>query len=238
MPVKKIDIPELGTVCLYKRSGVRTIRLTIGPDGKIRVTLPKWAPYKLGLDFVQARQDWLLTHRPAPQAMLQSGYHIGKAHRLLFIAGNTSAPRARITANEVIITHPSALAHTDAAVQRAALRAGTKALRMQAEQLLPIRVHQLAQQHGFSYNNIKIKQLKARWGSCNHMHELVFNLYLMQLSWPLIDYVILHELQHTTVLKHGPQFWQALSEHIDNVAELRAAIKYEQPLLRPQRHEI
>lgn len=238
MPAKKFQHPELGIICLYKRSGARSIRLTIAPGGNIRVTIPKWAPYKVGVDFVLARQHWLLTHRPAPRPLLQSGDRIGKSHRLIFVESETRNIKTRVTDNDAIITYPHNLGQADAAVQQAAIRAGTKALRRQAEQLLPLRVRQLADKHGFSYSSIKIKQLKSRWGSCNHMHELVFSLYLMQLPWALIDYVILHELQHTTVLKHGPQFWHAMGRHTPNISELRAAIKHEQPLLKPQRHGI
>lgn len=235
MPVKKLEIGGLGTISLYKRSGTRNIRLTIGPGGNVRVTLPKWVPYNAGLEFVKARREWILSHQPAAQAGLQDGDHIGKAHRLKFIESTSNIVRTNVTKNEIRVTYPANMDVADKLVQEAAKKACVRALKKQAEQLLPMRVEHLAAQHGFSYRGIRVKQLRSRWGSCNNMQELVFNLYLVQLPWPLIDYVVLHELQHTTVMKHGPAFWKAMQQNLPNVVELRKTIKSEQPTLKPQR---
>ena len=53
----------------------------------------------------------------------------------------------------------------------------------------------------------------------------------MQLPWELIDYVILHELTHTVVLRHGPDFWSALARVDSKVDNHRKAIRAYQPTL-------
>lgn len=237
MPVKRLDIANLGTVSFYKRRDARSIRLTITPTGNVRVSLPKWIPYRTAIDFVQTRQDWIQTHRPQQMLTLQTGDRIGKAHQLIFFPRHTSArPSVRIAGNEIRVSYPAgSLSLQDSPVQRAAIRGCTNALKIQAQQLLPVRVEQLAAQYGFSYHSVGIKPLKSRWGSCDNFQKLTFNVYLMQLPWTLIDYVILHELQHTRVLRHGPPFWNAMQDCAPNVAELRRSIAGYQPVLTPIR---
>jgi predicted metal-dependent hydrolase len=53
----------------------------------------------------------------------------------------------------------------------------------------------------------------------------------MQLPWQYIDYVIIHELVHTKVLKHGPDFWNAMSEIIPNLTQVRKDMRLYQPIL-------
>jgi predicted metal-dependent hydrolase len=236
MAVKKLEIAELGSVAFYKRRGARSIRLTITPAGTVRVSLPQWTPYKVAIDFVRDRQDWILTHRPQEGLALQTQDRIGKAHKLIFIPSSSSRrPTARIAGNEIRVTHPSRLAGHDDGLQTAAARGCTKALKLQAEQLLPMRVAQLAANHGFEYQDVTIRQLKSRWGSCDSNRRLTFNLYLMQLPWELIDYVILHELQHTKIMRHGPPFWTAMQACSPSVSQHRKSIRQYRPVLLPER---
>jgi predicted metal-dependent hydrolase len=109
--------------------------------------------------------------------------------------------------------------------------ASIRALRKQATSLLLARLKQIAAEKGLSYRSSAIKQLKSRWGSCDQHANITLNLYLVQLPWHLIDYVILHELAHTQVLHHGPDFWDVLERLQPNARSLRRAMKEYRPTL-------
>jgi predicted metal-dependent hydrolase len=113
----------------------------------------------------------------------------------------------------------------DAVVQEAATKAVLCALRKEAEQHLPERLQDLARLHNFSYRTVSVRQLKSRWGSCDQDKNIKLNLYLMQLPWELIDYVLLHELVHTRVMQHGPVFWSAMADLEPNTPQLRKQIR-------------
>jgi predicted metal-dependent hydrolase len=119
----------------------------------------------------------------------------------------------------------------DEVVQKAASTAGVRALRVQAEQLLPQRLAELARQHDFTYQSVSVRSLKSRWGSCDQKKRIVLNLYLMQLPWQLIDYVLLHELTHTVVLQHGPNFWAAMERIEPRARQLRKMMHTYHPVL-------
>jgi len=155
---------------------------------------------------------------------------VGKAHHLHFIAQhNLIKPTSRVTSSEVLVRYPSSLVVNDQIVQKVATAASMRALRTQAEQLLPQRLRSLALQHDLTYKSVAVRQLKSRWGSCDHTGHIVLNIFLMQLPWDLIDYVLLHELTHTEILRHGPDFWQMLEKYLPTAKQRRKEIKKYQP---------
>jgi predicted metal-dependent hydrolase len=232
MATKQIEIPGVGMVMLYKRRGNRSLRLSVTSEGDVRISMPYWLPYKAGEEFAIAKAAWIAAHaRPAPSS-LQHGQRIGKAHHLHFYASaQATRVSTRLKLSHVEVTHPLHVRPEDNAVQTAARTAALRALRKEAEQLLPYRLRQIAERDGFTYRTITIKHLKSRWGSCTSEKDITLNLYLMQLPWHLIDYVIMHELTHTKVMRHGPPFWQELERHMPGAKRLRKEIGEYHPIL-------
>ncbi|HVU59561.1 MAG TPA: SprT family zinc-dependent metalloprotease [Candidatus Saccharimonadales bacterium] len=232
MPYKAFEIAGIGTVTIYKRRGSRSIRLTVAPDGSVRVTMPYWAPYQAGAAFAQSRTAWIAKQPRPTTDVLPDGMPVGKAHHLHFRA-DPLAERVKTSVRntEVIVSHHPSLAPDDVAVQGAARTACYRALRNQATQLLGQRLAQLAAYHDVSYRSFAIKRMTSRWGSCDQYHNIVLNLYLVQLPWDLIDYVILHELSHITVLHHGPDFWQRLEALLPHARTYRKRMRTYRPTL-------
>lgn len=232
MATKQVEIPSIGSVTLYKRRGSRSLRLSIGSAGEIRVSMPYWLPYTAGEAFARSKADWITAHRLPAAEHLRHGQAVGKAHRLFFDpVPQASKVTTRLKDNQIEISHPASVPAHDPKVQQAARKASIRALRREAERLLPMRLRQLAAQEEFSFRSVSIKQLKSRWGSCSSKQEIVLNLFLMQLPWHLIDYVLLHELAHTKVMQHGAPFWQELERHAPHAKRLRKEIGQYHPVL-------
>lgn len=221
------DVP----VSIYKRRASRSLRLSISPAGEVRVSIPSWAPYSAGLNFARSKYDWIVSQRK-PRQLLAEGQPVGKAHHLRFAAKpGLARPSGRVVPGAVLVSYPPELTVDDPTVQKAARDASIRALRAQAKQLLPQRLAKLAETHGFSYASVTIKQLKSRWGSCDQDKAIVLNLFLMQLPWEYIDYVLLHELMHTRIMRHGPGFWEAMTELQPDSKALRKRLHEYQPVL-------
>jgi predicted metal-dependent hydrolase len=230
MSFKKFEIADIGTVSVYKRRGARSMKLSITATGEIRVSLPYWAPYRLGLEFVKSKHGWIATMRQ-PTQLLRQHDRIGKTHTLAFMPASGSRISTRLAGAEIRVLIPHSIDIADSRIQTAARKACVRALRQEAEQLLPGRLQLLARQHGFNYRSVNIKQLKSRWGSCNERTDIMLNCFLMQLPWELIDYVLLHELVHTRIMAHGPRFWTELAKYVDNLPAKRKQIKSHKPAL-------
>ncbi len=230
MAGKDFKLPSGLLVTVHKRRTNRNLRLTIGAGGEVRVSIPAWAPYKVGVDFASSRQDWIVS-RQRPVAYLKDGQAVGKAHRLSLLPVVTHKASGRVSDGAVTVRYPANLKPTSPAVQAAARQAAERALRSQARQLLPQRLAVLATAHGFKYGKVSVKRLKSRWGSCDQHGNIVLNIFLMQLPWDLVDYVLLHELVHTVVLKHGPDFWQAMDKVLPDAKARRRRLHDFHPVL-------
>ena len=235
MPYKEFDVSGIGKVKIYKRRASRRLRLTVAADGGIRVSMPLWTPYRAGLAFTLSKRTWIQAQsKQAPAALLAHGMRIGKSHRLSFeLNPAIEGVKTNVRQTQISVVHGPSLSHADRIVQDAAREASLRALRSQATTLLAQRLEQVAARHGIGYRSLRIKRMKSRWGSCDQHRNIVFNVYLIQLPWELIDYVIRHELAHTRILHHGDDFWRELEALEPAARQLRRAIRLYQPTLLP-----
>jgi predicted metal-dependent hydrolase len=236
MATKHVTLPDIGSITLYKRRGSRSLRLSIGLNGEVRVSLPYWVSYKAAEEFAKGKASWILHQQVQRTPTLEHGQLIGKAHRLHFEPTAGERTTTRVSLTEVRVHHPITVPPDNDEVQARALAASIKALRQEAEQLLPNRLQRLAKAYGFNFKSVDVKRLKTRWGSCSSAQEITLNLFLMQLPWHLIDYVLLHELTHTKVMQHGKPFWNELERHLPGARKLRQEINTHQPVLQPHAH--
>jgi predicted metal-dependent hydrolase len=232
MATKKVTLPDIGEVTLVKRAGSRNLRLSVTPAG-VRVSLPHWTPYSAAQAFALSHTAWIqaeLTRQSHP--LLIQGQKIGKLHHLRFeYALGAQTISSRVTATEVIVRmHPSEHS-TDVDVQQRAGSVAVRALKREAERLLRPRLQSLADKHDLSFNGFAVKQLKRRWGSCDNHRNITLNLFLMELPWDYIDYVLLHELAHTIEMNHGERFWKQLVSMQPRARDLSRQLKKHQPVL-------
>ncbi len=232
MASKTIELEGIGPVLLVKRAQSRSLRLSVTASG-VRVSIPRWTPFAAGQAFALSHTDWILrelSKQARPQ--LISGQRVGKLHYIRFehvLSGQTAT--SRVSATEIVIRmHPSETSGSPT-VQQRAHTASVRALKREAERLLPPRLSALAQKHDKRYASVSIKQLKRRWGSCDSHQAIALNLYLMELPWEYIDYVLLHELAHTTEMNHGEDFWHTLTAMEPRAKDLSRTLRKHQPVL-------
>lgn len=219
------------TVVVTKRRASRNLRLSIASTGEVRVSVPLWTPYKIALNFAESRAGWI-SLQIKPVVALAEGLMIGKSHVLHYSPQSSlKAPRSRLVSGQVVVLYPSALSIHDSMVQTEANAACIRALRKQAKELLPAKLALLAEKFNFSYNTVKIKQMQSRWGSCDQHKNIVFNLFLMELPWKTIDYVLIHELSHTEHLNHSADFWTRVASCQPNHKEIRRALRNHKPVV-------
>jgi len=85
------------------------------------------------------------------------------------------------------------------------------ALRARARRELPLRLLELAAQHGLTVSRISIRNQRWRWGSCNRGGHICLNWRLVTMPAPVRDYVLIHELMHLKRMDHSPKFWKLVA---------------------------
>jgi len=71
---------------------------------------------------------------------------------------------------------------------------------------------------------ITIRKMTSRWGSCSAHNRITLNLLLMTVPMECIDYVVLHELCHFKVRRHGPRFWGLMERLMPDYKERRKTL--------------
>lgn len=231
--MKTIVIPDVGEVSIRKSRLAKRLILKIDQTGKPVVTVPYFVPYKVAEGYARQHAQWLknnLGQLRQPLVLLNNSA-IGEDHRLSLVPASVNKITSRVGPKTVTVTYPQNLSAESEDVQKEVQKAAIRALRRQAEAKLPSRLHQLAQTHGYSYREVRIKAVQTRWGSCSSNRIINLSVWLMQLPSRLQDYVLCHELAHLNNMNHSPQFWDEVSQMIPDYKIRRKELKQFSPRL-------
>lgn len=197
----------------------KTLAISVHPD--LRVTVD--APEDAELDAVEARvlkrANWILKqqrelekylpHLPPKQYVSgETHRYLGKQYRLKVIQADyeqVKLMRGRITIHTI---DKRDTGHIQEQLEGW--------YRWQARRVFKQRLKEMFKRfHSFDIEmpEMKIRALKARWGSCTPSGVITLNLKLMQVPKQYIDYVIVHELCHLIEHNHSKRFYLLL----DNV---------------------
>ncbi|MGE4586833.1 MAG: M48 family metallopeptidase [Mangrovibacterium sp.] len=227
--VKHIRIDPVGELCITKNIRSRRIRLRVGPDGKVLLSMPPAGSEQKALDFVRAKSDWILKQQSAVKAGLTvfepAGCFRTRFHALQVIRDGRAKVSARVEDGLIRIGIPRECDCKLPGIQQFIRDVIVKVMQQEARVYLPVRLTELSVQHGFCFGKVVVKQVKTRWGSCSQQNNINLNLHLMRLPSRLTDYVLLHELVHTVEKNHGPGFWQLLGKICPGARELDRQLK-------------
>ncbi|OIP81737.1 MAG: hypothetical protein AUK44_09445 [Porphyromonadaceae bacterium CG2_30_38_12] len=225
---------DFGTIVFVRSERAKHLSARIQLNG-LRVTLPRGATEQEALNFLNTRRTTILrkqqhlhTKHENHQLNLQYGNEINTlsfniqiietARNDLFFSLKDGILRIEFPQNANLNTVKA---------QKNCWNGINYFLRKEAKRLLPSRLKQLADQHGFQYSEVKIQSSKSRWGSCSRARSINLSFYLMLLPAHLVDYVLLHELCHTKEMNHSDKFWAWMDHVTDSKSkELRAALKH------------
>lgn len=209
-------LDPIGKVQLLKNTRSRRIRLRVKPDGNVQVSMPTLASEQKALDFVKSKVDWILKQQQDIKAGLTifspTSCFKTKFHELKIIPVERNRVSGMVGKGIIQINIPINKNHEHPEIQQFIRNALIQVMRQEAKAYLPARTLELARLHKFDFENVFVKHVKSRWGSCSSTNNINLNLHLMRLPDRLIDYVILHELSHTVEKNHGPGFWKLLEK--------------------------
>lgn len=194
----------------------RTIGIFVEPDRRVLVLAPVGVDGRRVDEIVTRRLRWIrrqvrtleaLPPPPAPREWVAGETHryIGRQYRLKLIKAEATA--VRLTGGHFVVTLP------DPGNRTSVQRLMNDWYRLHATSLLADRAARAIT--ATSWLEVKmppivIRALRQRWGSTTKAGRVYFNVDLVKLPLPCIDYVVAHELVHLVIPNHSPAFWRML----------------------------
>jgi len=88
-----------------------------------------------------------------------------------------------------------------------------KWLKSLARKHITQRVETLSEALMLPYNKLYIRSQKKKWGNCSPEKNISVNWRVIKAPPFVIDYIIIHELCHTVIMKHSVRFYTLLRSH-------------------------
>lgn len=222
---------EFGEIIIRRSMRASSIRLSVGTDGQLRVSMPTYAPIFVVKRFIKSSRKDLrkMLERHAPAYTLSDGMEIGKSHKLVVASGAETSVRRQ--GQQIIVTLAPGDSLSNPTTERMVRDVIIAALRVEAKSYLPKRLAYLANKLGCHYERARFSHAGGRWGSCSSTGTISLNIALMKLPFELIDYVIVHELCHTKQMNHSPRFWALVEAADPDYKTHRKELKQHTPVI-------
>ena len=222
---------EFGVITLRRSARATHVRIKVSPDGRLRASLPLYAPLFLVKRLLQSSRSELrdMLAEQHNETTYEPGMAIGKSHTLIVRPSTTKTPTATRHGQQIIVSLPEDRTLSDPKVARIVRDTVIDALRIEAKSYLTKRLAFLADKYGFYYERVRFSHASGRWGSCSTNGTISLNIALMKLPFELIDYVIVHELSHTVQMNHSEAFWSLVEKGDPDYKRHRRALKHENP---------
>ncbi len=240
MSEKILFVDGVGEVLMVRKARSKRLRIAVKPSGEVLVSIPWLLPFARGESFLEEKRSWViktqqrLKKHSLTRIPLQPGA-LFSTRNLKYLVLPLKAEGIKVffrpEEQSVVIGYPE-----KASLEQSELRDKIKlaldgVLRYEAKRYLPVRARELANQLGYTFKSVTIKNNKTNWGSCSGLKNINLNLHLMRLPDRLIDFIIVHELVHTKIPNHGPSFHERLNGHFPDATQLNKVIKKFRPEL-------
>ncbi len=205
-------------ITVVRHARARRYVLRLGPDGGIRLTVPRRASVEGGLKFVAGQHEWIARERARMAERAETwtegteiwwrgervtlvlsadGHHILCGdQRIPFTGGRIrSSTDAQPSLFDLPDLRPTVEAH----------------LRAVAARELPPLCLEAARAHQVAVARVFVRNQRSRWGACSSTGTITLNWRLLQMPAWVRDYVILHELMHRRQPNHSVRFWREVA---------------------------
>jgi predicted metal-dependent hydrolase len=225
MPKKVVQFHRIGEVTFSRNKRSKNIKISVKPNKKVLVSFPFFVRTKEAMAFVVENEQWIRKQQnkfETKRIRFQENSTLNtRLHNIVFCKGEKT--KAEINGSAVKIS----ISDFDDELENQKIEYFLAEIyRIEAKRILPGRLAEIAQEHGFNYNKVTIRNNRRNWGSCSSKNNISLNLQMMKLPDELINYILLHELVHTEIKNHSPKFWKRMDELTENRArELAKKVK-------------
>lgn len=208
-----------------QKKQIKNINLRISRAGEVQVSAPIKTPMNVIYSFLHGKSAWIEHHR--------SRLVHQKIQRLQHWITGEYIPFQGVN-YELIVRETHETTHIELDGEQLFLYVPPNATNELKEQLVQ-RWYYLQMEHclpalfvkwqsimNVQANQIKIKRMTSRWGSCHPIKKnITLNLRLIEKPLICLEYVIVHELVHLSEASHNHRFHALMSHYLPNWKEIK-----------------
>ena len=194
----------------------QTLAIEVHPDSRVLVRAPVDCPEALIAERVQKRAAWISRqlaefqrYRPRTPARQyvngESHLYLGRQYRLKLISGEAAS--VKLTRGRLLVTLPGEPEpeRVKALLHRWYLDRARAVFTEVLDASLP-------RFKGVEHPRLIVRAMQSRWGSLSRAGSMTLNVNLVRAPRPCIEYVVTHELCHTTHRDHDARFFKLLGQ--------------------------
>ena len=187
---------------------VKHARLRVHEDGSVRLYVPQNFTEQDISKVLEMKASWIASKQ---QYFKQKGKILLRRNELLLFGNRyayfySSQYKNKVVVNEESRTIQARRNLLDVNVQEQWLRSIAK------KYIYP-RVAELSENLMLPFNRLFLRSQKSKWGNCSANKNISINWRIIKAPDFVIDYVIIHELCHTLIMKHTVKFETLLNSH-------------------------
>lgn len=213
------------------RTNRNTLSLQIDDNGEIIVRAPVYASDKAVNQFVEEKTQWIVNKLSHRNNVIQANKYLFDLKQVLIVGQLFDIEYVHIEKIQLTPTHlliPFKLTN-DAEKIKTSIK---KFIKQEANKYIPQMISSIGTMQGQCPSSITISNSKGKWGSCNNLRKISINYQVIQLPRNLIEYIIVHEICHLSVLNHSKQFWELVQKYYPNYMAARTQLKQYNYLLK------
>ncbi len=194
------DYPTIGATLRRSRQAKRLSLRISSLDGRITITGPHFVPESTFQDFLDSKAEWILSnHKHIERIIVVDGASVpvlGKPHGIR----TTNMHKISVVDDQILVPRRSSSIG-------AQVKGFLKSLA--CDHLAQASDH-YAQRLGHSYQSLRLRDTRSRWGSCSSDGHLMYSWRLVMAPRDVLNYVAAHEVAHLVEMNHSKSFWSVV----------------------------
>ena len=196
---------------------VKHARLRVHEDGSVRLYVPQNFTEQEISKILEMKATWIASKQHYFQ---QRGKILLRRNELLLFGNRYVYFYSSQYKNKVVVNEESKTIQA----RRNLLNINIQEQWMKsvAKNYIYPRVAELSENLILPFNRLFIRSQKSKWGNCSSDKNISINWRIIKAPAFVIDYVIIHELCHTLIMKHTVRFETLLNSHCPDYKQAQA----------------
>ena len=213
--VRQVVVANESVDVYIKRSRRKSMAIHVSKDKPVELRVPLKCPWMEIDQFLESRLVWLqaaidemaaIPNIEPPRFKPGSEHdYLGQPYSLVLVHGKPNLVEQIQDSIVVRCSKPGSEKLVAGHLERW--------YRSEAKRLFPARIDTCMERFPVvkPYQNLIVRKMKARWGSCSRQGDICLNSLLVKMPDDAIDFVITHELCHLHYFSHSKSFYRLLS---------------------------